>query len=245
VNIVDWILIGLLCLGAVSGWRNGFVGSLVRACGSIIGLIIAYQYYDDLAIFLDDRFGLKEPLSTFLQAHLTLPPLLSQFQLQDILGVNFSAYLETILPQSPFQGELLTSFENFLKGLQSSLQISLGEIIHQYLASALLSIAAFFIIWFVVGSGLQIIAQLFRGLIDKTILGQVDSLAGLLVGTLLSAVVLSVLLGLLSPVLNLANIAESLPLAPIAGVLAEAKLVPWFNSLFNTLFAKFTIGTFV
>lgn len=245
MNIVDFILIGFLLIGAGVGWRNGFIVTVVSALSSILGLVAAYLYYDDLGGFLNEKFGLQEPLSAFLQSHLTLPELLSQIRLQDILSVDLGAYLDTVLPDMQFKAGILSFFEHILSGFQGSLQLSLGEIIHQYLASALISIAAFFIIWAVVGSILQLFATAFRSVIYRTFLGQVDSLAGLLVGGVFTALVLAVLLGLFAPFLNLANVAESSPFSAAAGAIAEARLAPYFTAIFNFLFSKFTIGTFV
>jgi uncharacterized membrane protein required for colicin V production len=241
MNIVDWIIIGLLLLGAVTGFRNGFVGTVVRACSSIIGLIVAYKYYADLEKWLDSKVGFKEALSEFLRAHVALPQAISEFKFEDILGNNVNNFFNGLTSNTQIKSKLLEYVNTINTGIEGSLQISLGDIVHQYLASAIMNVLAFFIIWLLIDLSLQIIARIFRGLIKDTVLGQFDRLSGLLIGTLFTAIVLTVLVGLITPIFNLLGLTKMSLFETISITIGEAKLVPYFASAFTFVFSKFTM----
>ncbi|PKM88055.1 MAG: hypothetical protein CVU87_08305 [Firmicutes bacterium HGW-Firmicutes-12] len=243
MNIVDWIIIGLLLLGAIAGYKNGFIGTVVRACSSIIGLIVAYKYYADLEKWLDTKVGFKEGLGDFLRAHVTLPQAISEFKLENLLSNNVASYLDRIIPNAQIKTKMLEYLESLRTGIEGPLQISLADVIHQYLASAIMNVVAFLIIWLLIDLSLQLVARIFRGLIKDTILGQFDRFSGLIIGTLFTAIVLTVTIGLITPIFNLLGMAKLGIFSTVVTAIGQATLVPHFASAFTFVFSKFTMGS--
>lgn len=239
MNIADWIIIVLLLLGAAGGFRKGFVLSLAGAISSILGIITAYRYYPVLAKWMNEQWGLKEPLSEFLQKYLVLPQPVGQFRPEDIPLPDIGMLLEKISFDTHFKQQLLLHLEKIRESIEVPLGISLSEIINQFLASAIVSALAFIIIWFCVDFGLRIIATLFSGVIRNTAVGQFDRLGGMIIGTLLTVLVLTVFIGLLSPLLTIGDLAKPTFFSPVIEAMSESRLVPCFFSLFGFLFSKF------
>lgn len=241
MNVIDLVIIGLLLLGAINGYRKGFVGSLVGVFSSIIGLIVAYKYYAVFEKWLDGKLGLEKTLSKFIGSHITLPQTVSQFKLGDNLFNDVSNYLDSLQLSEQIKGQLLTYLERLEESVGSSLQLPLSEIIHQYLAVIILSVAAFCIIWCSVNILLEILTAIFRSLINTTPLGQVDRLGGIAAGALLNAVSLMVIIGLFTPLISMAGIAEFSLLSPVISAYEGSEFAPYFLSAFTFFFSKFIL----
>lgn len=239
MNITDWIIVVLLLLGAIGGFRKGFVLSLAGAISSIVGIIAAYRYYPFLAKWMDEQWGLKEPLSEFLQKYLVLPQPVGQFRLEDIPLPDIGMLLENVSFDTHFKQQLLHYLDKMRNSLEVPFGITLSEIINQFLASAIVSALAFIIIWFCVDFGLRIVAALFSSVIRNTAVGQFDRLGGMIIGTLLTILVLTVFIGLLSPLLTIGDLAKPTFFSPVITAMSESRLVPCFSSLFAFLFSKF------
>lgn len=238
MNIVDLIIVVFILLGAAGGYSKGFVASLVGLFSRIIGLIAAFSYYPLAAKWLDAEFGLKEYISEFLQAQLQLPQPVAEFRLGKLPLLDASNYLDSISMPEPLKTQLLVYLDR-LEGITSPLQFSLGEIINQYLASALISGLAFLLIWFGVDLLLRILAKLFSGAIKNTAFGFFDRLAGLVMGAALTALVLTVCIGLITPVLQLADISKPTVFSAVMKTMGESWLVPGFSSCYDFLFSQF------
>ncbi|MHB8157801.1 MAG: CvpA family protein [Desulfocucumaceae bacterium] len=242
MNVIDWVIIALFLAGAVSGYRKGFVASLIEAVGSIAGIIAAYIYYAALAKWLDAQFALKETLGRFLGERITLPQVISQFKAEDLLKIDLNSagnYLDTLNLDGQVKLQLLNYLEKFQDSLSSAMQLPLQVIIQQHLASILINILAFLIIWGAVSIILQIIGAVFRKMIQLTPLGIFDSLGGTLVSVLITALSLTVFLGILAPLLDFTALADVGPISTVLGEIGKSTLVPHFRAAFTFLFNKF------
>lgn len=54
--MIDIIIVVLFILGIFTGWRRGFISSLIRLLGFLLSLYIAYHYYEQTAITLKKLF---------------------------------------------------------------------------------------------------------------------------------------------------------------------------------------------
>lgn len=241
MNIVDLVIIVLLLLGAVDGYKKGFVGSLVGVAGSIIGLVAAYKYYAVFEKWLDGRLGIEKALGRFIGEHVTLPQAVSQFKLGDSLFNDVGSYLEGLQFNPQIKAQLLTYLDKIEKSVGGSLQLSLNEIVYQYLAVILLSTASFLFIWFAANLVLQILAAFFRSLINTTPIGSLDRLGGIVTGAVISALFVMVIIGLFTPLITMAGIADLGLLAPVIRGFENSAFVPFFLSCFTFFFSKLII----
>ncbi|MFB7139799.1 CvpA family protein [Gottfriedia sp. NPDC056225] len=54
--MIDLIILIIFVLGILTGWRRGFVSSLVRLLGFLLSLYLAYHYYEQTATSLKKLF---------------------------------------------------------------------------------------------------------------------------------------------------------------------------------------------
>lgn len=71
-NTVDYLLLFILLLCALSGVRQGFILSLGNVITFIASLALAVVFYDDLAISLERHVGIVSTLDSFLREHAPL-----------------------------------------------------------------------------------------------------------------------------------------------------------------------------
>jgi uncharacterized membrane protein required for colicin V production len=239
LNIVDLVIIVIVLLGAIGGYRKGFVGSLVGFFSSILGLVAACNFYPQLARFLNTRFELQGKMSAFFQEHLVLPQPVSQFRLGQLPLPDISRYLDSVNLDASLKFKLLSFVEKLQTSLALPLQTSMGDIVNQFLATALVSALSFLIIWAAVSLLLQAFAHLYSAAIRNTFLGKFDRLGGMAAGAALAILTLTIFIGLVMPFLDLAGIAKPTLFSSSVKTIEEAKLVPYFYSLYNILFSKF------
>lgn len=232
MNIVDYIIIGVFIIGMASGFRRGFLGSLVGIFGSLIGLVTAYKFYPQLTAWADQAFQASEKFGLFLREYLVLPQAVSRLKIA-LPTENLAGYLDrTDLPAA-----VKTQLGSYLQGLTDAVgqdaPALLGDMLHQFLATVIINALAFMILWFVVSSFIRLFAVLFSRLIEHSVFGSFDRLAGMLLGAALTALTLTIVLGLAAPLLNVANLAEPSFFSGILQTIGEARLVPYFIMLFS------------
>lgn len=242
MNIVDWIIIALFVLGAISGYRKGFIVGVIETASSIIGIVVAYIYHGIFSAWLDKTFGVGAIIREYLGDKLVLPESIANFRFEDLLKIDqdsAGAYLDTLHLDIRLKTELLGYLEKIRDSWSDMIHLPLQEVINEHLASILLGIFAFLVIWGGVSIALQIFGSIFRKIIHYTPLGILDNLGGVIISILLTGLSLTVVLGLITPLLDLSSLAggEGL-LGTILEALEESKYVPFFRETFSLLINK-------
>ena len=241
MNTVDLLIILLLVLGIISGYRKGFIGSLVGIVGSLVGLFTAYHYYPVVTQWLQQQFGLKEILGGYFNEHLVLPQAVSQFRLES-LGLSKISELGTLLDKvdmsEALHAQLLLYLEKFQATLALPASMSLGDIIHQFLATIIMNVAAFIVIWLFVAMLINLIAAALTRVATGTVFGGLNRFGGMALGLLLRVFTLTILIGLISPLLNLAELTEPSLFSAVLGTISEAKTIPYFVDFYAVVSEK-------
>jgi len=237
LNIVDLIIIGFFIIGMLSGYRKGFLGSLVGIFSSIIGLVAAYKYYSLLTGWADRQYQATEKLNQFLREHLVLPQPVSQIEIT-LPATGLGEYLDKLSLPATLKTQLSAYLQKLAETVSEQASALLGDILHQFIAAVVINGLAFIIIWFVVDRIIMLSALLFSRFIKDSFLGGFDRLGGLFLGFILTALTLTIVVGLATPLLNLADMAEPSLLSAVIKNIGEARLVPCFASLFSFLSTK-------
>lgn len=236
MNLVDLVLILLLFGGAITGYRRGFVGSLTGLFSSLIGFFAALRYYPLLAAKADTTLGLNDRLITFFSKNLVLPQAVTQLQLAKTPLADLGQLLEKLHLPVPLKTQIIEYLPKLDTGML--LQNKLGDVIYQYLANAVINAVAFLVIWFLVDRLIMLVVLLFRRITDSTFIAGLDHAGGLLIGTLLTVFTLTVLLGLISPLLQVTKLAEPSLFSAIFKTIGESLLIPYFIQAFAFLTDK-------
>lgn len=238
MNIVDLVLILFLTLGAWNGFRRGLLESLAELIGNIVGFFTALKYYAALAAWLKVSFDLQMRLQTYFQEHLILPSAIKQIRLDKLPLFSPGSYLDKVnLPVS-----LKTQLTDYINSLEASLRMQgqLGDIIYQFLANILINAGAFLLIWFFVNFVVWLLVLTVKKLTENTIFSGINRMGGMVIGLLLSGFTLTILVGFISPVLQITNLAEPTLFAAVLKSMNESQLLPHFQKAFVYLAEQIT-----
>lgn len=70
LNLVDCFIIAIIVLSLASGFRQGLIKALGGIIGIAAGVILASAYYDNLALYLEDYYGIITRLADFFREKL-------------------------------------------------------------------------------------------------------------------------------------------------------------------------------
>jgi len=237
-NFIDFAIIILLALGALNGFRNGFIGSLVGFVGSIAALLLSIKFYRPFAVLLNEKFGILSVVHGFLSKNLPLPLEVSSAPISqsgiDVLAMNISkmALPEFIKIQVIEQAQSLSLTAGQL-GLTT-----VGEMLTFIVATTLLNGLALLLLWFIVDKILSLVAKILSRSLDNTFLGGINRFAGLLVGAALNALGLMVVIGILTLFLEVTSQAQTSILVAIAKTVNQSVLVPYFKQGYEVILSK-------
>ncbi len=237
MNIVDLVIIVALVVGAINGYRKGLLGSLCGLVANLLGLFVAIKYYPELSGWFNQQFSLGLKISQFFKAHVLLPPAVSTLQLTKIPLPDLIKQLESMALPPEIRVHLVEYLQKWWTSLNSF--NNLGELIHYLVAIALINGLAFFLIWFVVDKAAILLAQWLTRYTQNSLWGDLNRLSGTIIGLALRALSLTIILGIISPLLSLTSAAQPSLFSAVLKTMNQSQLVPYFTSAFTLLFSKF------
>ncbi len=239
MNIVDLLILGILVVGLINGYRKGLLRSVMSIAGSLLGLLLAYRYYEIPVRWLNESIGATEKLSEFFKSYLVLP--------QKVSGISFSApslpdmteHLDKITISESLREQLMVYMQKLQSGLALEVPVSLGDIIHEYLGVVVINAVVFLVMWFVISKAFVLVSLFLTKATKGTLLGGMNRLAGMVLGLCLSSLTLAILIGIINPLLGTAEMAEASLLSAVIETIGEAKLVPYFTSIYTFISTTF------
>ncbi|MFZ5945012.1 MAG: CvpA family protein [Bacillota bacterium] len=237
-NFIDFAIIILLMLGALNGFRQGFIGSLVGFLGSIAALLISIKYYKPFAGLLNEKFGILSGIHGFLTEHLPLPLDVSAFPVNNIGLSVLEMKIETMVLPEFIKKQVIEHAANFA-GTSELLGLSnIGELLTYLVAVTLLNGLALLLLWVILNNVFLICAKVFSKSLDNTFLGSINRLGGLFVGTVLNALGLVVFIGIFTLFLQVTEHADSSMLVAVAKTVNQSTLVPFFQEGYKIILGK-------
>ncbi|CAA7599794.1 Colicin V production, CvpA [Acididesulfobacillus acetoxydans] len=230
MNIIDVLIIGLILLGALKGYRQGLLGGAVNLIGTLLGFLIASFRYQAVLAWIERYFPVHNWLEPFVY-RVVWSQIQSQAQTPDggvlpkILG-GFSALFKS------FPGTTgLSSLQSVSRGVLVQAAQNLSTVI----TDNLLRLMAFGLVFYAVVLLVHLGAGLLLPLLPLG--GTLNHGAGLILGGLTAAVVLAVLAGLLSPFLTLGA-------GPEVAVMKNSYFYPLLVRIFQGLDRMFSLQWF-
>jgi len=217
VNLIDWLIIAFVFLGALSGYRRGLVAALLGFVGYVAAVVAASLYSPVLVVWINKQGRMTQNLAEFFRKKLSLTCTAGQGLPAGNPGGNPGEtlkYLQDILVQSP---------EN-IGGVADAFCYQLASLTVQVLAFALLLIISVAVIRLLVG----FLSRRMRGII----LGAVNRLGGFIVGGAINALIISLLVVILTPLLAVGAASSGGLLTGISKSLKQSTLIPYFVQFF-------------
>lgn len=227
MNLLDWILVVLLVLGAFQGLRRGLVKSVMGLAGLVVGLILASTCYRPLAAYLETHYSTISRMAQGLEPHLPLAAPVAAASVQD--PSTLAGAVQSIgLP--PFLSDYLSSAAGSGAALPAGTTV--GQAISTLLASSIVGMLCFAGIFFAVEIAAWLLSGVISGAVALTPLGFMDHLLGLVAGAATTAAGLTILVGAL-------GLLSTMPaFAFLAPALEESTLAPTFLVFFRLMLPK-------
>jgi uncharacterized membrane protein required for colicin V production len=224
LNLLDCLIIACLAYGSLRGLRRGLARSLIGLAGLALGLILASTFARPLSEHLEARYSTVSRVAASIAAHLPLSSTVAMSPAGE--GGALADAVESLsLP------DFLTSY--FAAGVERLGDLpsaaTVGEALSTLVASSLVIMLCFVGIFFATQLAARVVAAVVSGAISVTPLVFVDRLAGLVLGAVYSAVVLTLLLG------GLSLLATMPAFAFVGSAFEGSTLAPVFVSVFQGL----------
>lgn len=89
-STLDYIIIGILVISAILGFRKGFIATLGGIISTIAALVLAFMYQDELELYLESNFHLQSILTELLQKKLPFPTMGGEISSLPLLDSSLS-----------------------------------------------------------------------------------------------------------------------------------------------------------
>ena len=222
MNIVDYVIIGIVAISVLFGLYRGFVSSVLSMGGGLISFLSSFALYPKLAALIQNNQELQRTLLHYtdassrigdLELALTNVVTLSREGIQKVLGnVNLPAPLDTILQ---------VNLENLVYGTQGAVT-TVSDYVSQTILQASINIICFLVCFIGMYIALSLGMNLIRAIFRFPVLKQLDSLAGGVFG-LLRGILLCLAVFTLVPLVQ-----TMLPMDLINDLIAQSQLAPIF-----------------
>lgn len=196
MNPFDILVLSIILLGGIQGFRKGLISGIIGLASNILGLILAAKNYPLVKAWLESKTSLDLWLEKIIYGRV-------YSLVEKKAGESQEQALESIFSILP--KELAAFLEDYqLPDLQlysSEVLETIAQTFTQSLTSSIMSIISFFLIFIVVVIIGEIIAAIILsplGAFKKTI----NSGGGFLVGGLVSFLGLAIFFGLVSPIIS-------------------------------------------
>ena len=222
MNIVDYVIIGIVAISVLFGLYRGFVSSVLSMGGGLLSFLASFALYPKLAALIQNNAELQRTLLHYtdassrigdLELALTNVVSLGREGIQKVLGnVNLPAPLDTILQ---------VNLENLVYGTQGAVT-TVSDYVSQTILQASINILCFVICFILMYFVVSCLFNMIRAIFRFPVLKQLDSLAGGIFG-LLRGVLLCLAVFTLVPLVQ-----TMLPMDLINDLIAESQLAPIF-----------------
>ncbi len=222
LNIVDYIIIGVVAISVLFGLYRGFVASVLSMGGGLISFLSSFALYPKLAALIQNNQELQRTLLHYTDASSRIGDL--ELALTNVINLGrdgIDQVLQNVNLPAPLDDILRVNLENLVYGTQGAAS-TVTDYVSQTILQASINIICFLVcfvgLYIVISLGLNLIRAVFR----LPVLKQLDSLAGGIFGILRGILICLVVFTLIPLVQTM------VPLDFITELLNESTLAPIF-----------------
>ena len=232
MNVVDWVIIGILGISVLFGLYRGFISSVLNMGGGLASFFGAFWLYPKLAALIQQNESLRMTLAHYLEPGSGLDLALSETHVGTLGASGIQQVLSKVNLPVPLDSILQVNLEH---SVFSNLNIStVGEYVNQTVLQASINIICFVICFLVVYIAVSILFNLIRAVFRFPALKQMDSFAGGIFGLLrgmLLCLILFTLVPLVQTMVPLDLISELLEgSTSVCSLPASAFRIPHYTS---------------
>ena len=222
MNIVDYVIIGVVGVSVLYGLYRGFVASVLSMGGGLISFLSAFALYPKLAALIQNNEELQRTLLHYTDASSRIGDL--ELALTNVVNLGregIAQVLSNVQLPAPLDSILQVNLENLVYGTQGAAS-TVSDYVSQTILQSSINIICFIVCFAGVFIAFSLASNLIRAIFRFPVLKQADALAGGVFG-LLRGVLLCLIVFTLIPMVQ-----TMVPLDIITELLEESQLAPIF-----------------
>ena len=222
MNIVDYVIIGVVGVSVLYGLYRGFVASVLSMGGGLISFLSAFALYPKLAALIQNNEELQRTLLHYTDASSRIGDL--ELALTNVINLGregIAQVLANVQLPPPLDSILQVNLENLVYGTQGAAS-TVSDYVSQTILQSSINIICFIVCFAGVFIAFSLASNLIRAIFRFPVLKQADALAGGVFG-LLRGVLLCLIVFTLIPLVQ-----TMVPLDIITELLEESQLAPIF-----------------
>ena len=222
MNIVDYVIIGVIGVSVLYGLYRGFVASVLSMGGGLISFLSAFALYPKLAALIQNNEELQRTLLHYTDASSRIGDL--ELALTNVINLGregITQVLSNVQLPAPLDSILQVNLENLVYGTQGAAS-TVSDYVSQTILQSSINIICFIVCFAGVFVAFSLASNLIRAIFRFPVLKQADALAGGVFG-LLRGVLLCLIVFTLIPMVQ-----TMVPLDIITELLEESQLAPIF-----------------
>jgi len=222
LNIVDYVIIGVVAVSVLYGLYRGFVASVLSMGGGLISFLTAFKLYPKLAALIQNNEELQRTLLHYTDASSRIGDL--ELALTNVVNLGregIQQVLSNVKLPAPLDSILQVNLENLAYGSQGAAS-TVSDYVNQTILQASINIICFLVCFAGVYIVFSLLLNLIRAVFRFPVLKQLDSLAGGVFG-LLRGVLLCLIVFTLIPLVQ-----TMLPMDFINELIEGSQLAPIF-----------------
>jgi len=222
LNIVDYVIIGVVAISVLFGLYRGFVASVLSMGGGLISFLGSFALYPKLAALIQNNQELQRTLLHYTDASSRIGDL--ELALTNVINLGregVQQVLNNVSLPAPLDSILRVNLENLVYGTQGAAS-TVSDYVSQTILQASINIICFLVCFIGLYIVLSLTLNLIRAVFRFPVLKQLDSLAGGVFG-LLRGILICLVVFTLIPLVQ-----TMVPLDLITELLNESSLAPIF-----------------
>ncbi len=224
MNIVDYVVLGVLGLSILFGFYRGFVSTVLNSGGCLVSLILSFILYPKAAALIQGNQELVRTLLHYTDASSRLGDL--ELALTNVATLTQSKIAEIVakvqLPP-PLDTLLQVNLEQQVYGINSGID-TVADYVSQTILTACINIICFLLCFALIYLALALVVNMLKAIFRFPVLKQLDWLAGGIFGFLRGAVICYAVFALVPLVQTV------VPIDMIAELFEQSTLAPIFNN---------------
>lgn len=224
MNIVDYVVLGVLGLSILFGFYRGFVSTVLNSGGCLVSLILSFILYPKAAALIQGNQELVRTLLHYTDASSRLGDL--ELALTNVATLTQNKIAEIVakvqLPP-PLDTLLQVNLEQQVYGINSGID-TVADYVSQTILTACINIICFLLCFALIYLALALVVNMLKAIFRFPVLKQLDWLAGGIFGFLRGAVICYAVFALVPLVQTV------VPIDMIAELFEQSTLAPIFNN---------------
>lgn len=222
MNVVDYVIIGVVAISVLFGLYRGFVSSVLSMGGGLLSFLGSFALYPKLAELVQNNESLQKTLLHYTDASSRIGDLeLAVTNAVSLGREGIDRVLENVQLPSPLDTILQVNLENMVYGTGDAVS-TVSDYVNQTILQASINIICFIVCFLGLFLVLSLSMGLIRAVFRLPVLKQLDGLAGGVFGLLRGVLICLILFTLVPLVLTM------LPMDAISQLLDESTLAPIF-----------------